>query len=74
MTTLLSKLVIDITALPSREQAPTMYFRRYQYTVVYRIYPTVSARTVKSMMHPSCGAANFGGSRPFQAALPDALQ
>jgi hypothetical protein len=42
MTTLLSKLVIDITALPSREQAPTMYFRRYQYTVVYRIYPTVS--------------------------------
>jgi len=42
MTTLLSKLVIDITALPGVEQAPIMYFRRYQYTVVYRIYTTVS--------------------------------
>src|SRR5271154_242040 len=39
MTTLLPKLVIDITVLPSTEQALNMYFKRSQYTVVYRTTP-----------------------------------
>jgi hypothetical protein len=42
MTTLLTKLVIDITALPGPEQASIMYFRRSEYTLVYQNYLIVS--------------------------------
>ena len=64
MTTILPKLVIDITALPCPEQAPIMYFRRSQYTVVYPFRPLPFLMRAPA----ACGAAILRGSRPFEAA------
>src|ERR1035437_2235176 len=55
MTTLLTKLVIDITALPTPEQAPLCNSGDPNIPLCIETTPTVS-----------CGAANSGGSRPFR--------